>query len=294
LIFKISPLIFILYFHLATSVVERSRNITRMKTDEFLSIMDNPNFISGIYNYCDRWCERCHMTDRCSLFATTPREEDLPTDDPEAYHKASWKAIEDAFAIAMDLLQKSAEARGIDLTTTEEEDQKYHEEQTALRERVSNEISSKRSMDYIKAGRAWLNASASLLKEKEEELIRFASMQLPGEQPAEDAATIREALDVVQYYLFQIHVKIQRALSGHMENDEWFEENDFPKDSDGSAKVALIGIDRSIGGWGILLHQFPSQEEPILNLLTTLERLRREVEEVFPDARGFKRPGFDL
>jgi hypothetical protein len=264
-----------------------------MKTEEFLSIMDNPNFISGIYNYCDGWCARCHMTARCSVFAATPREEDLPTDDPEAYHKASWKVIEDAFAIAMDLLQKSAEARGIDLTRTEEEDQQLRRDQEALRERVNSEFASKQSMEYIKAGRTWLNASEPLLKEKQEELIRFTSMKLPEEHPAEDAANIREALDVIQYYLFQIHVKIQRALSGRMDDDEWFEENDFPKDSDGSAKVALIGIDRSIGGWGILLHHFPTQEEPILNLLTTLQRIRREVEEVFPDARGFKRPGFD-
>src|SRR5262245_40608258 len=26
--------------------------------------------IECIYNYCDRWCERCPFTQRCSLFAT--------------------------------------------------------------------------------------------------------------------------------------------------------------------------------------------------------------------------------
>ena len=25
----------------------------------------DPRSISGIYNYCDRWCERCPMTSRC-------------------------------------------------------------------------------------------------------------------------------------------------------------------------------------------------------------------------------------
>ena len=33
---------------------------------------DSPNdnnFISGIHNYCDRWCERCEFTNRCSVFA---------------------------------------------------------------------------------------------------------------------------------------------------------------------------------------------------------------------------------
>ena len=26
-------------------------------------------FIPGIFNYCDRWCERCPQTARCRLFA---------------------------------------------------------------------------------------------------------------------------------------------------------------------------------------------------------------------------------
>jgi hypothetical protein len=25
----------------------------------------NPDHIPGIYNYCDRWCERCQLTSRC-------------------------------------------------------------------------------------------------------------------------------------------------------------------------------------------------------------------------------------
>jgi hypothetical protein len=27
-------------------------------------------FIVGIFNYCDRWCERCPLTSRCRVFAT--------------------------------------------------------------------------------------------------------------------------------------------------------------------------------------------------------------------------------
>ncbi len=26
-------------------------------------------FIVGIFNYCDRWCERCPLTSRCRVFA---------------------------------------------------------------------------------------------------------------------------------------------------------------------------------------------------------------------------------
>jgi len=36
----------------------------------------DPRFISGVYNYCDRWCERCPLTSRCLTY-TMEREEDV-------------------------------------------------------------------------------------------------------------------------------------------------------------------------------------------------------------------------
>src|SRR5262245_58416083 len=41
-----------------------------MRSKDFLDLAKDPNFISGIYNYCDRWCERCAFTSRCFLYAT--------------------------------------------------------------------------------------------------------------------------------------------------------------------------------------------------------------------------------
>jgi len=40
-----------------------------MKKRDIDKLAGNPDFISGIYNYCDRWCERCVMTARCVVFA---------------------------------------------------------------------------------------------------------------------------------------------------------------------------------------------------------------------------------
>ncbi len=69
--------------------------------------------------------------------------------------------------------------------------------------------------------------------------------------------------------------------------------DEFPKDSDGSAKVALIAMDRSIAAWGELHRHFPDAEDDILDLLAHLDRLRRHAEQEFPAARAFVRPGFD-
>jgi hypothetical protein len=68
---------------------------------------------------------------------------------------------------------------------------------------------------------------------------------------------------------------------------------DFPKDSDGSAKVALIGIDRSMAAWRMMQLSLPDRDESIVPLLLQLEGLRRRLENSFPQARDFIRPGFD-
>ena len=47
-------------------------------------------FIPGIYNYCDRWCERCPLTARCRVFAM---EEVRKRGDD--YYAAFWKTFDD-------------------------------------------------------------------------------------------------------------------------------------------------------------------------------------------------------
>jgi hypothetical protein len=75
--------------------------------------------------------------------------------------------------------------------------------------------------------------------------------------------------------------------------NEELEDVIFERDSIGSAKIALIGIDRSIGAWGKLQEHFPERTDSILDILIYLDRLRRRLEQLFPQAINFKRPGFD-
>jgi hypothetical protein len=87
-------------------------------------------------------------------------------------------------------------------------------------------------------------------------------------------------------------VKLQRALES-VRSEAEDDDDDFPRDSDGSAKVALIGIDRSIAAWKMLNSSFAEEEQTISQLIGSLERLRKSVETQFPQARAFVRPGFD-
>lgn len=87
--------------------------------------------------------------------------------------------------------------------------------------------------------------------------------------------------------------KLRRALRGrddHKRNDD-DDPHPIQNDWNGSAKTALISIERSCVPWRIIA-QATSDETAAL-LAAELEDLRREVEAVFPNAQSFIRPGFD-
>jgi hypothetical protein len=83
-----------------------------------------------------------------------------------------------------------------------------------------------------------------------------------------------------------------RSVHGTLGNNSELLE-DYPKDSDGSAKVALIAIDRSMAAWTHMYNYFLNLQDQILAVLAQLDRLRKRVETIFPEARNFIRPGFD-
>jgi len=76
-------------------------------------------------------------------------------------------------------------------------------------------------------------------------------------------------------------------IRGALEGNEY-----DPQDANGSAKVALLGLERPIAAWATLRRRFPDHEDIVL-ALGTLKRLPRQVEASFPNARAFRRPGFD-
>jgi hypothetical protein len=117
-------------------------------------------------------------------------------------------------------------------------------------------------------------------------------MGLRSVDPEADAERLRDAVEVIQWYQHQIAVKIMRAVGTTACRDADADRVD-QSDSNGSAKVALLGMDRSVVAWAELLRQMPDDEDRILPLLVALSRLRRDVEAIFPAARAFIRPGFD-
>ena len=263
-----------------------------MKTDDFLALAGNPDFISGIYNYCDRWCERCHMTARCFLYATSPKLDEDPNASEEEVWEKTFQHVHDSLQLTMELIQKYADENGIDLNAPGEGPDPMIKHEQLLGKAKDSPLGVL-SNQYLHMSKKWMDESNEILSKKQNELVETELMALPDREPMQEALDIKDALEIIGWYTFQIHVKLMRAMTSFEEDVEEEIEESWPKDSDGSAKVALIGIDRSIGAWGIVLSNLPDQEERILPILAVLERLQRMTEQQFPNARAFFREGLD-
>lgn len=261
-----------------------------MRAKDLFKLAEDPRFISGIYNYCDRWCERCPFTSRCLVYA----QEEQDKDDPAARditNEAFWKKLGAIFEQTKEMLYEMAKERGIDLDAIDHVE--IERKERRRRKNAENHELARVSKAYADMVDEWFEAEQALFSEKQQELNTMLQLEIGGRKPQKAAASIGDALEVIRWYQHQIYVKLMRAL---MQDDFELLDDDgkpFPKDSDGSAKVALIGMDRSIAAWGTLREHFPEKTDGILDLLLQLDRLRRKTEQHFPDARSFVRPGFD-
>lgn len=248
-------------------------------------------FIPGIYNYCDRWCERCSFTTRCRNYESV---ENLTPEQQDIHNEAFWKKISDNFKQAMQMLQDLAEKEGIDLDSIMSSEEAASWEKK--REETDQAVRKTRLIllceEYQKLARPFLKENFP------EELVSqtrtlHSNMHMGIETPetvVNTMATLGDCSEVIQWYLFFIEVKLIRALSQKFEGDE---PDDFPKDSDGSAKIAVIAVERSMGAWARLFELLPDTEDVSLQTLAILSKIKTEALLNFPDAMKFVRPGFD-
>ena len=115
----------------------------------------------------------------------------------------------------------------------------------------------------------------------------------------EDDIDVSDAIEVIRWYQFFVAAKVFRALMGldeRMATTPWLRTEVLPNadldedemefagagdDSDGSAKIALIAIDRSSSAWRVMQSSLPEKADSIRPMLVELERLRREPNKPF-------------
>ncbi len=247
----------------------------------------NPNHIAGIYNYCDRWCERCTFTSRCAVFAS---EENLSPEENDITNKAFWDNISNIFAEAFMELKKAADANGINLDDVDEAEMKaYNTKINTDREKMKKHPLIKYCREYMDAAKHILDTNTTIKNKGETDLQLIELGVKDVKETKLIFQNIADNLEIIQWYLFQILVKFMRALPT-FDDEEDFEMSD---DSNGSAKVALIATDRCLQAWQNIIKLLPALEDDAIPLLALLQKIKKIGLVTFPNAMAFVRPGLD-
>jgi hypothetical protein len=212
-------------------------------------------FIVGIFNYCDSWCETCDLTSRCRVFATSAQCAAMADGD--------LKLLRETPPHPSDV----RESNGLLEEALAEIDEKDLEELP-----VPPPLPA-RLMRVVALAQAYCDHAWAALEPA-------APRGLPNDDP----------LTIINWFAPLITSKVRRAMSGLNEFDG---DREFPPDHEGSAKVALIGIDRSMTAWADARSQGKVPAEDAARFIGELHRLCFELEELVPKAREFVRPGFD-
>ena len=247
-------------------------------------------FISGIYNYCDRWCERCTFTRGCENYNKSGNLSPAQTD---LNNEAFWEQISTSLEDALTLLHQAATKHGIEWRSmSTEEESVGQQKQLLLRTALAQHPLSILCKQYQKIAKPFAQNS-ECFTDKTRELAADLHLGISTEKETVDTiATIGDCFEIIKWYLFFIDAKLQRAMHTRLITGEQ-EDEDYQNDSNGSAKIALIAIEKSMGAWSQLYSHMPLSEDVALNSLALLEQLRKRTMEEFPDSTKFIRPGFE-
>ncbi len=266
--------------------------------------MDAPasRFIPGIYNYCDYWCERCAFTRRCRNFASGRDIErqsrgGQPVED--ATNATFWNTLAEELRETTVFGPRDQWPTDADESLDDRPDPEWEAREANHREAVKQHALCRLAGEYMRQADAWLKSSDADLKAHAQSLVEAARIPFARDDSEEEARQIGEMIEVVAWYHTFIPPKMSRAVGGLLERDR----ADGPAadilresrlhDANGSGKVTLVAIERSIAAWLRLRDVLPGHESAILNMLALLDRMRRGIHAALPGAESFPRPGFD-
>ena len=228
-------------------------------------------YIDFISAYCDRWCERCAFTSRCSAFAAEAAIAMCgDVEDGLALAVGPPADVESGPAVPTDR-EWLAELDNAELSP--EERAEHDRRARTRRARVDDSPIVRQSWAVSMLAHQWFAAHASAI--------------------AAADPVLGEALTVARYDEFLVTVKLTRAVNGRdeFEHGEMIEADPVQNDWNGSAKLALICLARSTEAWHVIAQA--SGDEQSVDIASRLDALQREVEQSFPAAHAFVRPGFD-
>jgi hypothetical protein len=227
----------------------------------FLAIAHNPRIIPGVHHYCDEWCDYCPVTERCLGFLCT-----------EAYRTDRGRnEDEETFANMDEAVEFTRQLSAVEGIRTDELDELLAHPPGESGVRTEDPLA-ERALQYAARAEVLLLPIALQLAS------RRSSRSPSGPSPEE----------VIIWYHLRIYMKIFRALVSAESHCDAGARND---DALGCAKLAIVSIDRSRAALRTLGQTAGADE--VASLIAILDDLDGGLEQRFPEARAFVRPGLD-
>lgn len=257
------------------------------KTDEehFLDSIEHPDNIPFIHNYCDNWCERCPFSDRCAVSCISSHDKE---DSPNVVQLGLWQDDSEKLKTVQEWFKnQSLQIAQPLIEPLEEERQIFDKEDNEVKRDKDRVAVVQLSKQYVEMLKPWMKI------EKINNLFETVDNKEGKKHFTKKERLLMEPLHTIMWYIYLIIAKFTRAVEGKIEDEIDFYNDTFPKDSDGSAKIALVGAERAFMAWYDFSQIEPTEADFALKMMALLQKIIEVGEQEFPEARAFVRPGFD-
>ena len=216
-------------------------------------------FIVGVFNYCDRWCERCPLTGRCRVFAAEAEMDfenaNGPLTEPRAVRERRrlFAQVAEIHAQAEELPEEALPKPG---------------------HQVGHLPADMEPSPGVDPG---LAANAVDIRKK---LHKLEMSPVPS---------VRLAIETIKYFSLYVPMKMVRTLAQVARAGP----GDQQSDANGSGKAALLGLDRMERSWQSLVDTHHVSASVAAPFLAEIARMQRNLHRAVPNARAFVRPGLD-
>lgn len=216
-------------------------------------------FIVGIFNYCDRWCERCPLTNRCRVFASLAEidfeEGNGPLTEP--------RMVRERRRLEAQMIALHAEAQELGGAALPKPGERVGQLPPDLEACVTPDPE--------------VVAHGPDLQKKWRHLTVSAN------------PTVRLATETIRYFSLFVPMKMMRAFSQVARSGP----GDQQSDANGSGKAALLGLERMETAWTSLIETRHVSASMAAPFLAEIARMQRNLHRALPNSRKFIRPGFD-
>jgi len=247
------------------------------------------DFIVGIFNYCDRWCERCDITGRCRLYhdlARIDRRHKRRGEDPDDIDVAL-KDVDRNFKGLMRLICRDAKKMGIDL---DEIARQAAQAPAVDRSKIDEHPLAREGMSFFKTAQKLLKALSKEIGQSREDISRRSEfMEVAGE--ARRLAKICDAHEVLNWDSSMVAVKIKRAISSLFkdgeENSDADSEEFHLQDAQATAALVLSCLERDKLALLTIYDWSKDDQDAAVGLLAKAERMSRGLNQLMPGAAGY-------